>query len=209
MRIILTHDVDSISKPLIHVVRRAKRFSFWNLLMHVFRLKNLYNNIDELVRLEDKYDFRSTFFVPVTLFPLREIVGVLRRISNDGWEIGFHFVVERGQVKSLMKMEKQLLEREVGEVKGVRTHMLIINDMLLDRYEELNFVYNSSFRVEEVDTYNPFHIRGRLIEIPIGLMDADLFGRLKLNERDAWSYMVRKIEEAESGGAKYFFIKSR
>jgi len=206
MKIILTHDIDSISKPLIHVIKRAKRFTVTDLLAHILRLKNLYNNLEELVKLEDKYDFRSTIFVPTTLFPLHSIINELKRISKEGWEIGLHFVVERGQLKSLIKIEKEILEENIGKVKGVRTHMLIINDKLLDEYEKLNFKYDSSLRAEEADTYNPFHIRNNLIEIPIGLMDADLFGRLKLREEDAWNYITRKIEKAEKQGAKYFTI---
>ena len=45
MRVILTHDVDSIKKPLRHILKVRKRFSIRDIIKHVIGLKNLYNNM--------------------------------------------------------------------------------------------------------------------------------------------------------------------
>jgi len=48
MRVILTHDVDSVSKPIGHILKRWRRFSFRDLVMRILGLKSLYNNLHEL-----------------------------------------------------------------------------------------------------------------------------------------------------------------
>jgi len=51
----------------------GKRFSIRDVIKYVLGLKNLYNNIEDVMVLEDTYGFRSTFLIPVGLFPLLEI----------------------------------------------------------------------------------------------------------------------------------------
>jgi len=206
MQIILTHDIDSISKPILHVLKRRRRFTFKDVFMRILGLKSLYNNLSELEKLEDKYDYRSTIFVPITLFPLSEISEQLSMMVENGWEIGLHFVVERYQLRSLLTMEKNRLKELFGETRGVRTHMLAVSDALLREYWKAGFKYDSSIRVEENGLYETYTLHGDLIEIPIGIMDADLFGRLNLNEKEAWNYITRKIEDAERNGAKIFTV---
>lgn len=206
MRIILTHDVDSVSKSISHVLKRWRRFSFKDILMHVFGLKSLYNNLRELEKLEDKYGYRSTIFVPVVLFPISRVSDQLLSMADDGWEIGLHFVVERHQLKSLITMERDRLEDIFGEIHGVRTHMLAVSDRLLEEYWKAGFMYDSSIRVEECGRYETYRVHGEMVEIPIGIMDADLFGRMNMSEKEAWRYITRKIENAERMGAPQFTI---
>jgi len=206
MRIILTHDVDSLSKPISHVLKRWRRFAFKDLLMHVLSLKSLYNNLSELERLEDRYDYRSTIFVPVVFFPISDISSQLSKMAEDGWEIALHFIVEGFQLRSLIKMEKERLNALVGNIHGVRTHMLTISEKLLEEYCQAGFKYDSSIRAEECGRYEAHKICGDMNEIPIGLMDADIFGRLNMNENEAWSYILSKIENAEKKGEKQFTI---
>ena len=40
MRVILTHEVDSIRKPLRHTLKVRKRFSIRDIIKHVIGLKN-------------------------------------------------------------------------------------------------------------------------------------------------------------------------
>jgi len=206
MRIILTHDVDSVSKPIGHVLKRWRRFSLKDLLMHVFGLKSLYNNLRELEKLEDRYGYRSTIFVPTVLFPISRVSDQLLGMADDGWEIGLHFVVEGHQLRSLIMMERERLEDVFGEIHGVRTHMLAVSDGLLEEYWRAGFKYDSSIRAEECSRYETYRVRGEMAEIPIGIMDADLFGRLNMSEEEAWRYITRKIENAERMGASQFTV---
>ena len=206
MKIILTHDIDSIKKPFKHIWQRRERFTLKDLTLAALGIKNLYNNIEEIVALEDKYGFRSTFFVPVFLFNLNEIIDTLKKIQRDGWEVQLHYVHEPVQHQGLFKMQKIFFEQYLGKVKGVRSHMLIINKNILEIFRSEGIIYDSSYRSETLGTFDPILINENLVEIPIGLMDADIFGRLKLGEKQAWKYILWKIKRAEENGVKYFTI---
>jgi len=206
MKVILTHDIDSISKPFKHIWARRRRFSIKDLFLAAFRLKNIYNNIEDVIAIEDKYGFRSTFFVPTTLFNLFDIIDILKRIIKEGWEVQLHYVYESIQPEGLFRMQKNFFEKNLGKVLGVRTHMLIINEALIKLFKNEGLIYDSSYRIETARRYDPFFIDENFVEIPIGIMDADLFGRLKLNEKDAWKYILWKIRKAEEENAEYFTI---
>ncbi len=206
MNIILTHDIDSIRKPIRHIWQRRNRYRTKDLILALMGLKNLYNNIEEIVSLEDKYGFRSTFFTPVFLFNIGEIIDILKDIKKQGWDVQLHYVYEPVQTLGLFRMQKLLFEQELGAVEGVRTHMLIINDTLLDMFQHEGIKYDSTLRTETAGTFDPYMIREKLIEIPIAIMDADLFGRMQLNEEQALKFILWKMRYAEQKGAKYFTI---
>lgn len=202
MKIVLSHDIDSIKKPLRHVWSVRERFTKKDLIFHFLGFKNLYNNLDELISLEDKHGFYSTFFIPVDLFPLGELIDTIRSIRSRGWEIALHFVVEGNQEEGFVPMKKKYLENLVGEICGVRTHNLVINERLLSIFENNSFKYDSSLRAETVRTYKPFKIREDLTEVPIGVMDTDLFGRLKMDENEARKNILAKLNKAKK---EHFF----
>ncbi len=205
--IILTHDVDSVRRPLKHVLQRRSRFRFPDLLKHVLGLDNLYNNILRVVESEESLGAKSTFFIPVQLFPLEEIESDLRDLLRRGWEIELHYVFEYVQPEALFRMQRRYLEDVLNvKVKGVRVHNLQISDKLLDLFDKEGLLYDSSMRFEQVDRLSPFRIRKKLIEIPIGVMDADLFGRLHMSEQRAYRYVMRKIEEAITRGERVFTL---
>ena len=206
MNIILTHDVDSIRRPFKHIWQRRKRFKIKDIILAALKIKNLYNNIEEIISLEDKYGYRSVFFVPVFLFDIGEIIDIIKYIKRQGWEVQLHYVYEANQYLGLFRMQKEFFEREIGPVKGVRVHGLILNDNILTLFQREKIKYDSTLRAETVNTYDPFFIRERLLEIPIGIMDTDIFGRLKLNEERALKYVLWKMKRAKLGGSKNFTI---
>ncbi|MCS7365749.1 MAG: hypothetical protein NDF54_09965, partial [archaeon GB-1867-035] len=163
MKIILTHDIDSIKKPFKHIWQRKERFTLKDLTLAALGIKNLYNNIEEIVALEDKYGFRSTFFVPVFLFNLNEIIDTLKKIQRDGWEVQLHYVHEPVQHQGLFKMQKIFFEQYLGKVKGVRSHMLIINKNILEMFRSEGIIYDSSYRSETLGTFDPILINENLV----------------------------------------------
>ena len=169
MNIILTHDVDSIIRPFKHVWQRRKRFKIKDILLAALKIKNLYNNIEEIVSLEDKYRYRSVFFIPVFLFDIEEIIDVIKQIRKQGWEVQLHYVHEPNQYTGLFKMQKEYFEKEIGPVEGVRVHMLVINKDILAMFQKEGIKYDSTLRAETANTYDPFPIMEKLLEIPIGI----------------------------------------
>ena len=204
MRIILSHDIDSINRPLLHILKRARRFSAKDFILHVLGIKNLYNNIEDVVSLESEYGYHSTFFIPVFLFNLNDIIDILKTIKKEKWDLQLHYIYEKNQYYSLFKLQKNRFNNLFGDFEGIRVHMLVISDKLIDTFVREGIKYDSSYRAEEVNRYDPYIIRKNLIEFPIGVMDADLFGRLHLSEREAFKYVISKIDKAREKGYKYF-----
>lgn len=203
MYAIVTHDVDSVKKPIKHVLKVRRRFKISDLVKHILHLTNLYNNIELVMDFEDQVGVRSTFFFPVLLFPLEEVLDEIFLLIKEGWEVGLHAVVERNQEDGIIKMQFDLL-REFLKVslKGVRSHYLIVNNKILQLYASLGFTYDSSIRVESLGRWDPTPLSCGIIEIPIGVMDADLFGRLHLSEEKAWRYIMWKVQKAVNEGAR-------
>ncbi len=207
LKIILTHDVDSIERSLSHILKRWKRFTKKDLLKSMLRLSNLYNNIEEIINIEDSLGYRSTFFIPVRLFDASQITDILKKMQREGWEIALHYVYEPIQPLALFKIQKDYLESLINRrVEGVRVHNLYINDYLIDVFVKHGLLYDSSYRAEEVDKYSPFYIKGKFVEFPIGVMDTDLFGRLFMSESKALKYVQSKIKIAEQKNEKAFTI---
>ena len=207
MLIGLSHDADSIKKPFKHIWRVRKRFTRRQLLAHALGLKNLYDNFSDIMALEESLGVRSTFFIPVVLFDVGEIEDVLKELVRGGWEIGLHFVVEPCQRAALVEMEKDWLEQLLGvRLLGVRTHNLAIDERLMAIYARKGFLYDSSYRMEEVGRSTPYEHEVGLLEVPIGVMDADLFGRLRLSEEKAMRYVEHKMARAADAGEKAFTV---
>ncbi len=208
VNVILTHDADSISKPLLHILRNRKRFSFLELISHIFGFLNLYNNFNNIIELEEDVGVKSTFFIPAFLFPLEDIIDYLRSMEKEGWEIGFHAVIEPVQREGLLKMQFDYLRQFLGfEIYGVRAHYLIYDEKILAYYDKLGLKYDSSIRCETVNRWNPYNFENfSLVEFPITIMDADLFGRLHMSEKSAWKYITWKINKAISEGAEFIVL---
>ena len=207
MLIGLSHDADSVRRSFKHVWRVRKRFSRRQLLAHLLGLKNLYDNFQDIMAFEEEVGVRSTFFIPVVLFDVCEIEDVLRDLVKGGWEIGLHFVIEGTQRRGLVLMEKEWLEGLLAlRLEGVRSHGLVVDDELMSIYAQAGFTYDSSYRMEEVGTSTPFRHPSGLVEVPIGVMDADLFGRLHLSEEKAMKYVLEKARKAAQAGERTFVL---
>jgi len=204
--IILTHDVDSIHKPLSHILARRKRFKLIDIIKHAVGATNLYNNLTIMAEAEDKLGYRSTIFIPVGLFNVDEVIDILKTLQKESWEIGYHPVISNNQTYSLLKIGLEYLKYLGLNIKGVRAHYLITSPKLLEYYSKLGLTYDSSIRAEELGTYNTTKLNN-LIEIPLALMDADIFGRLMIqNEEKAFKYILWKLAQAEKENAKHFTV---
>jgi len=203
----LTHDVDTIFRSAREVFARRSRFSRADILKHLFRVSNLYNNIYRICEVEDAYKLRSTFFIPVNLFPIEKMLDEIKYLRDGGWEVGFHSVIENIQPFSIVKMSLEFLEEEFSlKVYGVRAHYLRVNNDIIRMYSKLGLIYDSSYRVESLDSKGFLKLPEGLWELPIAIMDTDVFGRLMLSEKSAWKYITAKIEKLVKSGYKVITI---
>jgi peptidoglycan/xylan/chitin deacetylase (PgdA/CDA1 family) len=147
---------------------------------------------DKWMELEDSYGFRSTFFFFGLRYALsregrlyscqdQEVRNTIRRLDENGWEIGLHAGYYHHLKLDYLKEQKNNLEKALGKnISGCRQHFLRVRfPESWEMYEDAGFAYstnmawgagNQGFRAGTCFPYRPFK-GGSLIEIPFQLMD--------------------------------------
>jgi len=109
----LTHDVDNVykwwPKKILPYVKKGKISE----VIHSIG-KGEYWNFDKIMDFEDKYDFRSTFYFLTTKkgrkprYNIKKIKKVLKKLDNNGWEVGLHTGFESfGNYNKLVNEKKK------------------------------------------------------------------------------------------------------
>jgi peptidoglycan/xylan/chitin deacetylase (PgdA/CDA1 family) len=199
----LTHDIDSITTPLLgnfwQGVRGAMRGDVRSAARHwqamVARRRDPLRNLDEIMELEESFGARSTFFLLALTsedadyaYPVDELVGDCRNALERGFEIGLHGGHDAHHDPETLSREKIRLERAIGRsVSGYRNHYLRFSvpetwSLLADA----GFVYDSTlgyadcvgFRNGCCHPFRPFDRRTGaevdLMELPLVIMDRTL-----------------------------------
>ena len=133
-------------------------------------------------------------------------VGVLR---GAGCEIGLH------GIDAWLDSAKGLEERERvslvagASVMGVRMHWLYFDERAPERLDQAGFTYDSTFGYNEtvglragtMQAFKPLSA-GRLLELPLSIMDTALFypSRLNLTPKAASRAVSRLVDDAERYG---------
>ena len=224
--ICLTHDVDRIRKSWwqsIYYLIKTRRTYHLKALIKV----NPYWNFEKIMNIEDKYGVRSTFFFLNESIKLKitkpstyklslgrysveepDVVDIIKRLDENGWEIGVHGSYNSYRNKELLKKEKRLLEKIVGHrVIGIRQHYLnleIPTTWCLQK--EVGFKYDASFgyrrdvgfRDNKLLPFKPFD--DDFLVIPLTIMDAALFSKYP-NVVLAWRIILNILDYAEKNGA--------
>jgi peptidoglycan/xylan/chitin deacetylase (PgdA/CDA1 family) len=191
----ITHDVDNVSRPLIHILRRASRFSFSDIVLALLRLRSLYNNIDLITNLETKHGLRSSFYFLSKNYDLSALASTARRLAESGWEVGLHG--DFGTYNSAEAMEDAVarLSSVFGSRPvGLREHYLQFDyGKTWEVAESAGFIYDSTVGNRDrlgfrLGLCTPFHppdsgwMPMNLVELPLVLMDTTLWGYLKRSE---------------------------
>lgn len=209
MFVVLTHDVDWPRKGpgLDHILKRADRFDADVLKRVLEEGFNPYFGIPLIIEYEEELGVRSTFFFRARYNDkgnVREYQEVVKDLVRRGWEIAVHV---SGEIKSeVLKCEKKLVEEVAGvKVLGSRVHYLKIREDELVELEKAGFTYDSSimFQKSNCDRRNSdFFFSGRLIELPITLMDSYMFTFNGLSENDVIPYVEKCIDKLKRSGVK-------
>lgn len=191
----LTHDVDSMSWPVSHLLRQRSRFSAKDYLLGLAGITDPYDNTAYAVEIERQRNLHSSFYFLTEAYNLGPKAGLLADMRKSGWEVGLHG--DFGTHDSAEKMATALrkLEQVIGTTPaGVREHYLRFDYESTWRIMEgAGLVYDSTVGNTDrtgfrIGLCNPFHPPGkdwkplRLLEIPLGLMDVTLWGYLKRDE---------------------------
>jgi peptidoglycan/xylan/chitin deacetylase (PgdA/CDA1 family) len=189
--VLLSHDVEWSKRgaPLSHILERKERFDE-NVLENLER-ENPYQNIRELLELEEELGLRSTFFFrtyvedsqhPPPPYDLSEYKQDIRYMISKGWEVGLHSDMTSHNNLERLKREKASLEKIAGtKIFGNRVHYTIGNTLdspLFRNLNHLGFKYDSSvkYKREEISEEDlGYFLKEGITVFPITIMDALIF----------------------------------
>jgi peptidoglycan/xylan/chitin deacetylase (PgdA/CDA1 family) len=186
--ILLSHDVDwgKGGPPISHILARKERFD--ESVLRNLDKASPYNNIPEMLELEDTYGLRSTFFFrtfvrnsphPPPPYNPNEYRSEIRTMLSKGWEVGLHSDFLSHNNLGRLEAEKKELEAVTGtNILGNRVHYTLESIELLRNLKKLGFKYDSSVkynreRISERDFGYSF--TEGVIVFPITIMEALLF----------------------------------
>jgi len=198
--IFLSHDVDwrRQGPPIEHIQARKERFD--QEIFDEIGPENLYRNIPEYMKLEEKFGIRSTFFFR-TLYEngnVDDYKDDIQILQKGNWEIGLHTDPQSVNDIEKIKLEKEKLESLTQKsIVGNRVHFLNYNVELPKKLKELGFLYDSSLRYskDKIDEKEMGYSKiDGVIEFPVTLMDAYLFTHMKIEEEQIVSEFQKALD---------------
>lgn len=218
----LTHDVDRVYKTYQYVPSLLKHLRRGNLsgvdgqiksMLFKHGKNNPYWTFDKIANLENELGVKSTFYFlnetgKLNPFSLKswilfggrykidspDIVDIVRKLYNDGFEIGVHgsyYSYNDGDhLRELLRKEKAKLEEILGDrVHGIRQHYLNFDPENTFRIQEsvgleydttLGFRKGIGFRRGTCFPYHPFDFSSNressILEIPLIIMEGAIPG---------------------------------
>jgi len=224
----LSHDVDRVRKTFQYISHPAKNLLKGNLRslsyqIHSIFLKNPYWQFEDIIEIESNYKVKSTFFFLNESYPFKpfsiktwplsvgyynieskKICEIIKKLDQNGWEIGLHGSYLSYKNKLLLKKEKETLEKIIGhQVIGIRQHFLNMDDNTWKIQKEIGFAYdstfgnrnNAGFKDEKFNLFTPEGIPDFYI-VPMSVMDMSV-----MNKPDPWSEILRIVDLAEKNDA--------
>ena len=186
----LTHDVDSINKWWL---KKALSYIFIKhdvgaLLRSVGRHEH--RNFRKIMKIEDEYGFRSTFFFLAIRrdqrprYRLKSLKSTINELDMGGWEIGLHGSPASAVDSNALSKEREKLEAVLGgKVEGIRNHYLAFDfERTWNLQAKNGFSYDSTlgysdtpgFRAGLSHPYPAYLKEGMILELPMILMDVAL-----------------------------------
>ena len=222
----LTHDVDDIYPTLAHNVISSlycikkldlKRLRNWLFLMIQKKDISPYLNFKEIMKLEEKYGAKSSFYFITSdkdirrfRYNIEDLENELGYIVDQGWEVGLHGGYYSYNNLENIKNEKKRLEKVLGkEVIGYRNHYLMFK--VPDTWELLakaGFKYDTTFGYTDIvgfrngmcHPFKPFNLNLNkeinILEIPLIVMDVALLSSCSSIEH-AWDTTKSLIDIVE------------
>ena len=202
LKVALSHDVDRTRKHyqyLSYFLKYLLKGNFRNAQYHFLSLfgEEPYWNFPEIIRIEEQYGVKSTFFfldesIPFKLFDKKnwklslgryninqkKIEDTIRWLDQNGWEIGVHGSYNSYNNENLLKKEKENIENIVGhKIIGTRQHYLNREENTWKIHKKLGFKYDSSWGLTKGIglkdgkrmSFLPFE--DDFVEIPLMVMD--------------------------------------
>jgi peptidoglycan/xylan/chitin deacetylase (PgdA/CDA1 family) len=202
LKVALSHDVDRTKKTyqyLTHSLKALSKFNIKDMLTEIGTIfsQNKYWGFDEILKIENDFDVKSTFFflnetIPFNLFSPSnwqlslgryninspEIINIIKYLDKNGWEIGLHGSYSSYEDKNLLASEKFILESITGhEILGIRQHYLNLSQNTWKFQNDIGLKYDTSwglnndigFKENRIKPFHPFN--NEFLVIPMSIMD--------------------------------------
>jgi len=201
----LSHDVDweKQGAPISHILARKERFSEETL--NRLKEKNPYQNVAEMMEIEEEVGVRSTFFFrtkvdeesrPPSYNP-QDYKHEIRSMVAGGWEIGLHSDQTSCYDISRLKKEKRELEAVARtQIVGNRVHGTLNDVRIYPTLKKLKFIYDSSVkfcREKIVEDDFGFFKCADVFVFPITFMEALVFAYHTQTEINVLKIVKRMI----------------
>ncbi len=185
MKIIISHDVDSISvgehyKDLILPKFLVRGFIELGLgyisvseVFHRFKdiLKNKWQNLDELINFNKVQKIPATFFIGVAnglglKYSQKSAKFWITKIAQEGFELGVHGIAH-DKFNDIQKEYLRFKNNAGCDTFGIRMHYLRCNQKTLNSLNICGYSFDSTV----FEMKNPYKI-GNMWEFPLHIMDA-------------------------------------
>jgi len=222
MKVIVSHDVDhlTVSEHFTDLII-PKFIVRMNIELAIGRIstkevylrwknlfKNKWNNINELISFNLKYDIPGTFFVGVNNglglnYGINQSEKYIKLILKNGFDCGIHGIsTESEAIFSELKTF-----REISGLTefGIRMHYLRNNDEILTRLSNAGYIFDST----DYGLKKHYKI-GEMYEFPLHIMEVyETDGGKKWQTKslqEAIDSSVKKIKQAEKNDIMYLSI---
>ena len=197
--IFLSHDVDwgyeGPSKE--HILQRKDRFD--KKLFETTPINQLYRNFSEFMEIEEKFGVKSTFFFRTQYenSDYRDYQDDIKKINQNGWEIGLH--TDPSSINEIKKIEEEknnLEKLTSSKIFGNRVHYLSNDPELSKKLSELGFIYDSSNKkTKDLISLEDMGYQkiNNILEFPVTLMDAYLFSYMNISEEKIISTIEKTL----------------
>lgn len=187
-------------------------------------------DFNKYCKIEEKFNAKSTYFIFISdvkgLNPTAdcyyrlqdkivfdnkniEFIDLLKKLKEDGYEIGLHPSVNSYKNKKILSEQKKILEETIGcTIESIRQHYLMYEaDVTSIIQNEVGFKFDSTYGFNNsvgfrAGTSYPFKING-VLELPLHIQDGALFranGGLGLNKEKAIKVSKNIIDRVKSVG---------
>ncbi len=223
--ICLTHDVDTVYKPLsiksFEIVKslRDRDLPRVGSIIPQLRSKKLPSwNFQEIITLEESYDACSSFYFLALeredreyAYAIDDLEQEICMLQDRGWEVGLHGGCKAYRDPERLLAEKRSLEKLISrKAVGYRNHYLRFRvPETWKLLESAGFLYDTTlgypdctgFRNGMCHPFRPFDLStGRemkILEIPLVAMDRTLLQNMRLSPKQAWDEMERLLTTVE------------
>ncbi len=196
-RIFLSHDIDSINGALaqdsLFLLKKGNPLPIFKLIVNAALQRPDWMNMDKIMKIEDEYSLRSTFFWIVNQGRINKrevnsdyninsskIRATLHTIESSGWENGLHKSISSDTYKE--ELGKLALPSIANRNHYLKFRLPDLYDDIeasgLQMDASLGFADAVGFRNNYGSPFHPFNLKERkpysFVEVPLTVMDGTL-----------------------------------